>query len=172
MMQAMGKYADIWTWRWIRQHPLRTLGIIMHLLLRTLFGVFWLAAAINKINKGWLTTDILKNIFLDRLTEMPPDSFAVFYLQSFAIPLFEPVAWVVTFGELYAAIGLLFGFTTRWAAGMSLFILVNLAIGGYYDASLIPFFILNIMFLLWPSGQWLGIDRPLAKRYAGSRWFS
>jgi hypothetical protein len=40
--------------------------------------VFWLAAGINKINKGWLTTDILQDIFLDRLTEMPPDSFAVF----------------------------------------------------------------------------------------------
>ena len=54
---------------------------------------------------------------------------------------------VVTFGELYAAIGLLLGLTTRWAAGMSLFILINLAIGGYYDASLIPFFILNAIFL-------------------------
>jgi len=170
-MSAAGKYANIWTWTWIRQHPVRTLGIILHLMLRTLFGIFWLAAGINKINKGWLTTDILQEIFLDRLTEMPPDSFAVFYLQSFAIPLYELVAWFVTFGELYAAIGLLFGFTTRWAAWISFFILLNLAIGGYYDASLIPFFILNIIFLLWPSGQWLGFDRRLAKRHPDSHWF-
>jgi hypothetical protein len=67
--------------------------------------------------------------------------------------------------------GLLFGLTTRWAAWMSLFILLNLAIGGYYDASLLPFFILNILFLTRPSGQWLGFDRRLAKRYPESRWF-
>jgi len=171
MNDTAGKYADIWTWRWIRQHPVHCFGIVLHLLLRTLFGIFWLAAGINKINKGWLTSDILKEIFLDRLTEMPPDSFAVFYLQSFGIPLFELVAWVVTIGELYAAIGLLFGITTRWAAGMSFFILLNIAVGGYYDASLIPFFILNIIFLGWASGQWLGFDRNLAKRYSDSRWF-
>jgi thiosulfate dehydrogenase [quinone] large subunit len=164
MSPATGKYAGIWTWTEICQHPVRTAGIILHLVLRTLFGIFWLAAGINKINKGWLTSDILREIFLDRLTEMPPDSFAVFYLQSFAIPLYKLVAWVVTFGELYAAIGLLLGLTTRWAAGMSLFILLNLAIGGYYDASLIPFFVLNLLFLTRPSGQWLGIDQLLAKR--------
>lgn len=171
MTSGTNNYTDIWTGAWIRQHPVRSLGIIFHLLLRTLFGIFWLAAGINKINKDWLSTDILKQIFLDRLTEMPPDSFAVFYLQSFAIPLYKLVAWVVTVGELYSAIGLLVGMTTRWAAAVSLFILLNLAIGGYYDASLIPFFILNIIFLGWPSGQWLGFDRGLAKRYPESRWF-
>ena len=171
MTQAARKYADIWTWSGIRQHPVRTLGIILHLVLRTLFGIFWLAAGINKIDRGWLTTDILREIFLDRLTEMPPDSFAVLYLQSFAIPFYQLVAWAVTLGELYSAIGILFGLTTRWAAGVSLFILFNFAIGGYYDASLIPFFILNIIFLCWPSGQWLGFDRGLAKRYPDSKWF-
>jgi thiosulfate dehydrogenase [quinone] large subunit len=165
------KYTNIWTGTWIRQHPVRILSVVVHLLLRTLFGIFWLAAGFNKISKDWLTSDILKQIFLDRLTEMPPDSFAVLYLESFAIPLYTLVAWVVTFGELYAALGLLLGITTRWAAGMSFFILLNLAIGGYYDASLIPFFILNLIFLLWPSGQWLGLDRILAKRYPESRWF-
>jgi len=165
------RYAEIWTWTWIREHPLRMLGINLHLVLRTLFGIFWLAAGINKVNKDWLNSDILKQIFLDRLTEMPPDSFAVLYLQSFAIPLYKLVAWVVTIGELYSAIGLLIGMTTRWAAAVSLFILFNLAIGGYYDASLIPFFILNIIFLCWPSGQWLGFDRLLARRYPESRWF-
>ena len=163
--------APIWTGAWVRAHPLRFVGIILHLLFRTLFGIFWLAAGINKINKDWMTTDILREIFLDRLTQLPPDSFAVFYLQHFAIPLYMPVAWVVTIGEIYAALGLLLGLTTRWAAGMSLFILVNLAIGGYYDASLIPFFLLNIIFLRWQSGYWLGFDRALAQRYPQSRWF-
>lgn len=163
---------DIWTFAWIKRHPIRMLGILLHIVLRTLFGIFWLAAGVNKLNKGWLSTDILERIFLDRLTEMPPDSFAVMYLQGFAIPLYKLVAWFVTFGELYAAIGLLLGLTTRWAAGMSFFILVNLAIGGYYDASLIPFFILNIIFLSRPSGRWFGLDRWLARKYPDSRWFN
>jgi hypothetical protein len=29
---------------------------------------------------------------------------------------------------------------------------------------LIPFFVLNLLFLTRPSGQWLGIDQLLAKR--------
>lgn len=161
------------TWRLatMRAHKLATLGIVLHLVLRSLFGLFWLAAGLNKINKDWLTTDILEQIFLDRLTEMPPDSFAVWYLQNLAIPLYEPIAWVVTIGEIYAATGLLLGLTTRWAAGVSFFILLNFAIGGYYDASLIPFFILNVIFLSRPSGLWLGLDRPLARRFPNARWF-
>jgi thiosulfate dehydrogenase [quinone] large subunit len=141
----------------------------LHLLLRTLFAIFWLAAGINKVVKGWLTTDILRDIFLDRLTEMPPDAFASLFLQNFAIPLYGLVAWVITIGEIYSALGLLFGFTTRLAAGVSFFILIGLAIGGYYDASLIPFFILNLIFLWWPSGLWLGFDRSLAKRHPQDR---
>ena len=79
-------------------------------------------------------------MFFVRLTEMPPDSFAVFYLQVFAIPLYKLIAWIIVCGELYAAIGLLLGLTTRTAAAVSFFILFNLAIGGYYDASLLPLF--------------------------------
>ena len=171
MKLSVVQFAEVWTWRWMRAHPLRSLGIVLHLLLRTLFGLFWLAAGINKINKEWLTSDILREIFLDRLTQIPPDAFAALFLQQFAIPLYVLVAWVITLGEIYSALGLLLGFTTRLAAGVSLFILFGLAIGGYYDASLIPFFLLNIMFLAWPSGLWLGADRRLVRRYPDSRWF-
>lgn len=167
----MSSAANVWSFQWIRENPVRFSGIVLHLVLRTLFAVFWLAAGINKVNKGWLNTDILKNIFLDRLNDIPPDAFAVFYLENFALPMWLLVAWVVTIGEIYSAVGLLLGITTRIAAGVSLFILVNLAIGGYYDASLIPFFILNFAFLYWQSGHWLGFDRFLIKRYPDSRWF-
>jgi len=159
MTLAVTEFRDVWRWAWIKAHPLRFSGIVLHLLLRTLFAVFWLAAGINKVVKEWLTSDILKQIFLERLTEMPPDAFASLFLVNFAIPLYVLVAWVITVGELYSAVGLLLGWTTRIAAGVSLFILFGLAIGGYYDASLIPFFILNIAFLAWPSGLWFGVDR-------------
>lgn len=170
MSLAVQEFEQVWKWAWIKAHPVRSFGIILHLLLRTLFAVFWLAAGSNKVVKEWLTSDILKQIFLDRLTEMPPDAFASLFLQNFAIPLYVLVAWVITLGELYSAVGLLLGFTTRIAAAVSMFILVGLAIGGYYDASLIPFFILNAAFLWWQSGLWFGIDRPIAKRYPNSIW--
>jgi thiosulfate dehydrogenase [quinone] large subunit len=171
-MNAIAMPPSVWRGSFLRQHPLRMLGIVLHLVLRTLFGLFWLAAASNKIRKDWIGSDMLKRIFEDRLTEMPPDSFAVFYLQSFAIPLYKLVAIVVTVGELYVAVGLLLGLTTRWAAATSFFVLVNLSLGGYYDASLIPFFLLSILMMSKNSGHWLGLDRRLHARYPGSRWFS
>ncbi len=171
MREAVRNFDKVWTKAWITAHPLRSFGIIVHLLLRTLFAIFWLAAGINKVNKDWLTSDILRQIFLDRLTEMPPDAFASVFLQNFAIPLYVLVAWVITIGEIYSAVGLLVGVTTRLAAAVSFFILFGLAIGGYYDASLIPFFLLNAMFLCWPSGLWLGFDRPLARAHPQIRWF-
>ena len=168
---AVREFEQVWKWTWIRAHPVRFGGILLHLTLRTLFAIFWLAAGINKVTSEWLTSDILKQIFLDRLTEMPPDAFASLFLMHFAIPLYVLVAWVITIGEIYSAIGLLVGFTTRVAASVSMFILVGLAIGGYYDASLIPFFILNATFLWWQSGLWFGFDRYLVNRYPNSFWF-
>ena len=96
---ATREFEQVWTWAWIRSHPVRSSGIVLHVLLRILFAVFWLAAGINKINTGWLTSDILERIFLDRLTEMPPDAFASLFLIHFAIPLYVLVAWVITWGE-------------------------------------------------------------------------
>ena len=105
------------------------------------------------------------NIFLQRLTELPPDSFAVFYLTNFAIPFYQPIGWFITIGEIYSAIGLLIGLTTRSSALVSLFILFNFAIGGYYDASLLPFFILVLLFIKYPTGQWFGLDAILSRRF-------
>ena len=86
----------VWRLANFRQHPVRMLGIILHIVLRTLFGIFWLAAGANKIRKDWVTSDMLKRIFEDRLTEMHPDSFPVMYLQEFAIPLYRLIAVVTT----------------------------------------------------------------------------
>ena len=139
--------------------------------LRLLFGLFWLLAGINKVNDEWMTSPILENIFLQRLTELPPDSFAVFYLTNFAIPFYQPIGWFITIGEIYSAIGLIIGLTTRSSALVSLFILFNFAIGGYYDASLLPFFILVLLFIKYPTGQWFGLDAILSRRFPDNRFF-
>lgn len=171
MTRTTGAMTSVWSGHPLREHPLRTLGIVLLLLLRTLYGVFWLAAGVNKIRKDWLRSDILLQIYRDRLNEMHPDSFQVWFLEQFAIPLYKLVAWVVTCGELYVGLGLLLGLTTRWAAGVAFFILLGFSAGGYYDASLIPFFLLSLMMMRWPSGRWLGLDSRLSRRYPGSRWF-
>ena len=36
-----------WSGAYFRAHPLRVVGIVLHLLLRTLFGLFWIAAGAN-----------------------------------------------------------------------------------------------------------------------------
>ena len=146
------------------------LGFLL-VILRLLFGLFWLLAGINKVKDEWMTSPILEYIFLQRLTELPPDSLSVFYLTKFAIPLYQPIGWFITIGEIYSAIGLLIGLTTRSSAIISLFILFNFAIGGYYDASLIPFFVLVLLFIKYPTGQWFGLDAFLNKQFPQSRLF-
>jgi len=160
-----------WSFHGFKTYPIRYFGILLLILLRTFFASFWLLAGINKVKNKWISSDILKEIFLQRLTELPPDSLAVLYLSNFAIPFYKMIAYIVTVGELYSAIGLLIGLTTKWSAIMSLFILLNFAIGGYYDASLIPFFILVFLFVKFPTGHWFGIDRLMIKKYPENLYF-
>lgn len=171
MTLAVAAVQSVWTAKRWREHPIRMVGIVMHLVLRELYGLFWIAAGVNKLRKDWLTTDILKQVFEDRLTELHPASLQVMFLQDFAIPLYKLVAVFVTVSELYVGIALLLGLTTRWAAAIALVNLLGFSAGGYYDASLIPFFALSIMMMSWPSGRWLGLDGRLSRRYPGSRWF-
>ena len=171
MTTAIDTTHSVWTAQRWRQHPVRMTGIVLHLILRGLFGLFWIAAGVNKLRKDWLTTDILRQIFEDRLTEMHPDSLQVMFLQEFAIPFYKLVAVFVTCSELYVGVALLLGLTTRWAAAIALVNLLGFSAGGYYDASLIPFFALAIMMMSWPSGRWLGLDRRLSHKYPGARWF-
>mgnify|MGYP003383568579 CR=1 FL=1 len=171
MTPAIKAVQSVWTSQRWRQHPLRMAGIVLHVFLRELYGLFWIAAGVNKLRKDWMTTDVLKQIFEDRLTELHPASLQVMFLQDIAIPLYKLVAVFVTVSELYVGVALLLGLTTRWAAAIALVNLLGFSAGGYYDASLIPFFALSIMMMSWPSGRWMGLDRRLSRKYPGSRWF-
>ncbi len=162
---------NLWGLANLRSHPLRYFGRFVHVVFRILFGLFFLLAGFNKVIGGWLISDYLKDVFLQRLTELNPESFPSMYLENFAIPVYLLIAWIVTWGELFAGLGLILGLATRPSAFVALFILVNLAIGGYYDASLLPFFLLCTFFLIYPSGQWLGVDRIFHRRYPHLIWF-
>lgn len=170
-MTSAADTRQLWRWSWIRQHYIRFFFIVIHLLLRTMYGIFWLFAAVHKINSGWLTSSVMEEIFLQRLGELHPDSFSTFYLEAFAIPFYPLVAWGVTIVELYVGLALMLGVTVRLAAVVSFFVLLNFAIGGYYDASLIVFFLLAVLFASYSSGHWLGLDARLYYRCSQSIWF-
>ena len=158
-------------WPSVRRAPLRFTGTAFLVFLRLFYGLFFFQAGVNKMMKGWGYASYLQEVFAQRLTELNPDSFAALYLEKFGIPFATPISFVVAYGELLAGIGLLLGLMTRSAAILAFFILVNIAIGGYYDASLLPFFALNITFLFYPLGLKFGLDRHPHRRYPDSFWF-
>lgn len=151
-------------WPRLREAPARFTGLALLVLLRLFYGLFFFQAGVNKVMKQWDGPRLVE-AFNQRLTELNPDSFASIYLENFGIPWAGPIAFVVTWGEFFAGAGLLLGLLTRPSALVAFFILVNIAIGGYYDASLLPFFAMNLLAIFYPLGRWFGLDRFLHHRY-------
>jgi thiosulfate dehydrogenase [quinone] large subunit len=161
---------EIWGFAAFKARPAAYIGRCFVMFLRYFNALFYLAAGINKVMKGWLWSDQLKLNFEQRLTELPADSFAAAFLQIFAIPLYVPTAYVVTILELVTGLSLLVGLGTRWGAALAVFINFMFGIGGYYDASLIALTSLLLPVILTPSGLWFGLDRTYAHRYPHSIW--
>jgi len=170
MNTAQTLTTDAATWPHWRQQTGRFLGICLGLFFRLFYGLFFFQAGLNKIMSDW-SSERLVAAFQQRLTELNPDSFASLYLENFALNVTGLIAFIVTWGELVAGIGLLLGIATRWSAALAFFILLNIAIGGYYDASLLPFFAMNIAFVIWPMGRKFGFDRYLHRRFPSSALF-
>jgi thiosulfate dehydrogenase [quinone] large subunit len=147
------------------------IGIGVVVFLRLFNGVFYFAAGVNKLRKGWLWSDKLQTVLTERLTQIAPDSFGALFLTKFALPMYVPTAYVVTICELIAGTCLLLGYRSRWGAALALWLNLMIGIGGYYDASLIALDILILPLLLTPSGHWLGLDAKLAQRHPGSLWY-
>ncbi|MDX2142850.1 MAG: DoxX family membrane protein [Rhodospirillaceae bacterium] len=167
-----------WSMATLRARPGRVIGIGLAVFVRYFMGLFFFAAGINKLRNDWAWTDYLKGVFEARINDLTAlasptaiESLGLLYLQHFALPLYPLCAVVVTAGELYVGIACFLGLTSRWAGWMALFIMVNFAVGGYYDASLLPLMVLALVIALTPSGHWLGLDRRYLARYPGSRWF-
>lgn len=162
---------SIWSGASLKSRPLAYIGRCLVMFLRYFNGVFYFAAGIHKFGLGWMWSDALKKVFEQRVTELPADSFAVAFLQNFAIPLHIPVAWVLTSLELASGAALLLGFATRWGALLAVFTNFLIGIGGYYDASLIALTSLLLPVILTPSGLWVGLDRKYHARYPTAIWF-
>jgi len=116
-------------------------------------------------------SDYPLQMFLKQLEQLDPSTLAAMYLRGFIIPNYPFIGWFITLGEIAVTIGLLFGLCTRWAGLLALWITINIGLGGYYDASLIPLGLIALLFVVLPTGHWLGLDRRLHQRHPQSIWF-
>lgn len=157
----------------VEQRPssFKKVGIAAFIAGRYLFGSFFLYGCYHKTIRHWLTSPTLRQHFVQRLSEIDPESFQAAYLRYFAIPWYRPIAWVLTLGQFTVATSMIFGVAVRPSAALALFLLLNISAGSYYNASMPPFIIYAIMLMALPSGQWLGLDRVLHKKYPDTIWF-
>jgi thiosulfate dehydrogenase [quinone] large subunit len=158
-------------WSLLRDRPLRGLGIAFVLFLRILYGLFYLGATVNKFRRNYAFSDYPLQVFTKQLGVIDPDGIMAAYLRGFLIPNYQFVGIMVTLIWTAVTIGLLLGVCTRWAGALAVFAAVNIGLGGFYDASLIPLAIIPLLFVVLPTGHWLGLDRRLHERYPGSIWF-
>ena len=84
--------------------------------LRYLLALFFAGAAVNKWKQGYITSDYLQGVFLQRIEEIDPESFGAWFIEGIGIPHYVPLAWLVCWGETFIALGLLLGCITRGAA--------------------------------------------------------
>jgi thiosulfate dehydrogenase [quinone] large subunit len=154
-----------------RTAPARALGKFVVLVLRYLMALFFLGSSYNKISTGWLWSDYARGVFTSRLAEIDPASFSAKFLSQFAIPWYPLVAWVVTVSVVTVTISLALGLATRFGGVLAVWLMVMFAVGGYYDASLLPLWLIAALFVIFPTGHWFGMDRRLHGQYPASLWF-
>ncbi|HHE31286.1 MAG TPA: DoxX family membrane protein [Chlorobaculum parvum] len=174
-----------WNSSYLKSHWLKATGVILVLLLRYLYTLLFLYGFAHKIMHGWIWSDILTQHFTERLGELriaaetaaagsfeaSVAAFQASYLAHFAIPMVIPIGWIVTIGELIIGVALLLGVTTRINAAFGLFMLLNFAAGGYYNETIPPLIIMSVLFMVLPTGQWLGLDRSLHRKHPNSMLF-
>ncbi|MEO8223180.1 MAG: DoxX family protein [Gammaproteobacteria bacterium] len=154
-----------------RTAPLRALGISLVLLLRYALALFFLGSCLNKLARGWLWSDYGKQVFEGRLAELDPGSFGAQFLSKFAIPFYMPVAWVFVATTVIVTVTLALGLATRAGGIAAFWLMTMIGIGGYYDASLLPLWLVAALVIVFPTGHWFGLDRRFHARYPASLWF-
>lgn len=154
---------ELFTWKkeYFKKYPVKSRLITAFLVLRIFYGLFFLYAFWQKLSKGWLTTNVMQKHFRQRYSELPPNSFSAIYLKYFAIPFYKPIAWVLIWSQLSVGLGMVTGTATRTNGRLSLFILLNIAAGGYGNLTLPPFIINAALLSVLPTGNWLGVDAIL-----------
>lgn len=144
--------------------------------LRFLYGIFFMFASYSKWSNGLPFSDRWTvDTFQGRLAELDPEmtsgAVGIWFLENFGLPYSGILSWIIALGWTAVAVGLLLGFMTRAAALLGAFICVMIGVGGFYDASLIPLFIIPLIVAALPTGHWFGLDRGLNRKHPDSIWF-
>lgn len=155
----------------LRTKPLKGIGIGFALFLRLLYGLFYGFASIDKVRNGYAWTDYPLRVFTKQLAQIDQNGIMAAYMKGFLIPNYQFVGIVITVIWISVAVGLLLGLCTRLAGLLAIFATVNIGLGGFYDASLIPLGLIALLFIVLPTGHWWGLDRRLHARYPGSWLF-
>ena len=106
---------------------------------RQLYGLYFFLGGCFKVLIGLLWSDTLKSMFLERLLDIPAETFAHEYLTSFAIPNAFLVAYVLTLGELCVGLLFMLNVFAKWGAVLAIFITINIGIGGFFSWILVGF---------------------------------
>jgi len=130
---------------------------------RQLYGLYFFLGGCFKFAFGLLWSDTLRKMFLERLVDIPENTFAHDYLTEFAIPQAFLIAYILTIGEL--AVGFLYmkNLHVKWASILALFITVNIAIGGFFSWILVGFIAVPI-FIFFSSKPKLSIAEISTER--------
>jgi len=134
---------------------------------RQLYGLYFFLGGCFKFIVGLLWSDTLKKMFLERLVDIPENTFAHDYLTDFAIPHAFLIAYILTIGEL--AVGFLYmkNLEVKWASVLALFITINIAIGGFFSWILVVFIVVPF-FLFCTSEPKIGIAETNTEKARGS----
>lgn len=135
----------------VRSSAVRRTAVRAYLVGRYCFGAVFALGAWQKLIHGWLWTDTLQHHFVRHLESFDLTPFQAGYLEHFAIPWYLPIAWLVTFGELAVALGLIFGVATKASGALALFLLVNFAAGGFFNTLSLPFVLFAALLVVFPS---------------------
>jgi thiosulfate dehydrogenase [quinone] large subunit len=155
----------------LRAKPLKGIGIGLTLFLRTLYGLFYAFASVDKVRNGYAWTDYPLQVFTKQLAQIDQSGIMAAYMKGFLIPNYQFVGIVITIVWISVAVGLLLGFCTRLAGLLAIFATVNIGLGGFYDASLIPLGLIALLFVVLPTGHWFGLDRRLHARHPSAPLF-
>ena len=104
--------------------------------------------------------------FLRLEVEYPTFGFYKSFVENVVMPNYSVIGYQVYFGELFIAISLFFGLTTRLGALMGTLMGLNLLIGlysvpGEWWWSYAFIVLLDLVLLVTPAGRTLGVDQVL-----------
>lgn len=122
---------------------------------RQLYGLYFFLGGCFKLLTGLLWSDTLKSMFLERLFDIPAETFAHEYLTSFAIPNAFLVAYVLTLGELCVGLLFMLNVFAKWGALLAIFITINIGIGGFFSWILVGFILFPfvVIFFEYPENH-------------------